>query len=194
MTRLSALLVVALVLFVGQVVQASGASAEQCQGKTVDPAFLGTNSDDSYSGGGAANVMDALDGYDYVSGMASGDTICMGLGRDEAAGDYPSSDNGADSIEGGGACDALAGDYGPDYVNGNDGDDTLNTWGGCNNAGNNGASGFIDGDSGDDDLHGGAGTDYLNSGPGDDTEDGGDGTDRCDQASAEQTFSCEIWV
>ena len=133
---------------------------------------VGTLGDDSLTGGGAADLISALEGDDTVSGLGGGDTIFAGPGDDsilsDAGADVAVGGSGADRIFGGGGNDYLQGEDGDDYLDGGKDVDTLEGWRGNDT---------VLGGDGNDSISGGAGADSLTGGTGSDTMSGGSGGD-----------------
>ncbi len=116
--------------------------------------IVGSNFDDTLTGGGVADTLFGGDGNDILNGSGGTDNLHGDNGNDTLLGG-----NGSDSLDGDAANDSLDGGAGFDTLFGRAGDDTL----------------F--GDSENDSLLGGSGNDALIGGDEDDALIGGDGND-----------------
>jgi Ca2+-binding RTX toxin-like protein len=134
--------------------------------------IVGSNSDDTLTGGSVADTLFGGDGKDILTGNGGTDTL--------------HGDNGDDTLLGGAGNDSLDGDAGDDSLDGGSLDDTLigragndTLLGGSNKDTLDGGSDkdTLFGDTEDDSLLGGTGDDSLLGGGEDDTLIGGDGND-----------------
>ncbi|WP_430012935.1 calcium-binding protein [Microcystis ichthyoblabe FBCC-A1114] len=116
--------------------------------------IVGSNFNDTLSGGSVADTLFGGDGNDSLNGSGGADTLHGDNGNDTLLGG-----NGSDSLDGDAGNDSLDGGAGFDTLFGGTGDDTL----------------F--GDSENDSLLGGSGNDSLLGGDEDDALIGGDGND-----------------
>ncbi|WP_262382317.1 calcium-binding protein [Microcystis aeruginosa] len=116
--------------------------------------IVGSNFNDTLTGGGVADTLFGGDGKDSLNGSGGADTLHGDNGDDTLLGG-----NGSDSLDGDAGIDSLDGGAGFDTLFGGTGDDTL----------------F--GDSENDSLLGGSGNDSLLGGDEDDALIGGDGND-----------------
>jgi VCBS repeat-containing protein len=128
-----------------------------------DDTVVGSQFNDSISGGAGA---------DFLIGAFGDDTVDAGDGNDSILGGA-----GRDSVTGGAGNDTVNGQGGADYVVAGDGDDSVN--GGVGNDTLNGGAGndSLDGYFGNDWIIGGAGQDFLNGGIGNDKLNGQGGAD-----------------
>ncbi|MEQ6201593.1 hypothetical protein ABMC88_00940 [Sulfitobacter sp. HNIBRBA2951] len=152
--------------------------------------------DNSFSGGGGNDRINAGKGNDTVRGDAGNDSLAGGLDNDLLSGgtgddhlfggsehDTLFGGDGADVLQGGTGNDTLYGQQGDDLLRGNNGRDIL--FGG---SGNDRMSGGANGDrmvgeAGNDRLYGDGGNDILRGNAGRDTLWGGSGDDRMDGGS-----------
>ena len=118
--------------------------------------------DDSFTEGDA-DVINAGDGDDTVTGVVGDDTISGG--------------DGHDSLDGGAGQDRLLGDDGNDSVTGSAGNDVIFGGDGNDSLDGGNENDILNGEAGNDTLIGGAGIDALNGGVGADSMVGGAGND-----------------
>ena len=191
-----------LVVSGGLICPIRAAEALTCGGQTVDPAYVGTLSNDIMHGTTGPNVMDPVSGNDVVGGNSGNDVICGEGGADNVRGDYyyyggtwhaPDSGAGNDALYGGVDCDSMNGDAGDDVVRGEQNDDLPPVYGGCQLPPPTYYTGGVRAAEGNDAVHGGSGNDYLVGGSGTDTAYGGTEFDRCD-TTIETAYDCEAWV
>ena len=116
--------------------------------------IVGSNFNDTLTGGSVADTLFGGDGNDILTGNSGTDTL--------------HGDNGNDTLLGGSGNDSLDGDAGDDSLDGGSLDDTL-----FGRAGND----TLLGGSNNDSLDGGSGTDSLDGGSLNDTLDGGSDND-----------------
>ena len=140
-----------------------GAGADTILGHAGDDALLGGTGDDSISGGEGNDSLWGQDGNDGLDGGAGSDLV-YGL-------------DGSDSLAGGDARDIILGGEGNDRVLGGGGDDGIWAEGGNDTVDGGAGADFLAGGRGDDVLTGGGGGDYLAGEAGNDTLDGGAGYD-----------------
>jgi hypothetical protein len=131
---------------------AAPASQSRCplDGKQI----VGTNMDDTRSGGAGSDIMFGLLGNDLLRGGAGADCLLGQGGADRLFGG-----TGRDYLYGGAGNDRLGGEAGNDVLHGEAGNDRLT------------------GSSGADSLDGGAGADHLSDFSGRDRFSGGSGND-----------------
>jgi Ca2+-binding RTX toxin-like protein len=134
--------------------------------------IVGSNFNDTLTGGGVADTLFGGDGNDSLSGSGGTDTLHGDNGDDTLNGgsgnDSLDGDAGNDSLDGGAGTDSLLGRSGNDSLDGGSLNDTLD--GGSDND-------TLFGNSEDDSLLGGSGNDSLDGGSDNDTLIGGDGND-----------------
>ncbi len=134
--------------------------------------IVGSDFNDTLTGGGAADTLFGGDGNDSLTGNAGADTLHGDNGDDTLNGgsgnDSLDGDAGNDSLDGGAGTDSLLGRSGNDSLDGGSLNDTLD--GGSDND-------TLFGNSEDDSLLGGSGNDSLDGGSDNDTLLGGDGND-----------------
>ncbi|MFM7718925.1 MAG: calcium-binding protein [Actinomycetota bacterium] len=101
-------------------------------GSAEDDTLIGTDGDDSLTGGGGADTILGRSGDDELAGGGGNDTISGGAGDDaikaNGGDDKVKGSGGADIINGGGGDDVLYGNKGADTLLGKAGDDQA--WGG----------------------------------------------------------------
>ena len=145
-------------------------SYSQLQVNIIGDGTRGTAGNDTMYGDDNANLIDGLDGHDWLYGKGGNDTIRGG--------------NGWDTIDGGTGNDTVHGGDGNDLLIGSEGDDTI--YGGEGNDDIYGDYGVTEtyighdalyGEGGDDYIYGGAGNDHIDGGTGNDILYGGDGND-----------------
>lgn len=161
--------------------------------------LLGTDGDDTLTGGaGGAGIyglagQDLLtggDGNDTLDGGLGNDTLIGGLGHDRLIGaagndrmlggdgnDELRGGDGDDTLSGGTGDDSLFGYLGNDVIYGEDGDDHIEDWTGANRIWGGAGHDFIATGWGNDRIAGDGGNDTIRSGPGNDSIWGGDGDD-----------------
>lgn len=143
---------------------------------------VGSNFNDTLTGGGAGNLLSGGAGNDIISGQANTDTLVGGDGDDTLNGG-----DGSDSLDGGAGTDAAdySADAGAVTVNlstgvatdGSGGTDTLT---GIENVLGSANGDVLTGDANSNALSGNSGDDTLAGGAGGDLLDGGAGTDLAD--------------
>lgn len=129
----------------------------------LNDTIIGSDGDDSITGGSGNNTINPGDGNDTVEANAGDDTIDAGDGND-----LVTAGAGNDSVFAGDGDDIVSGEDGDDTINAGDGEDLVN-----GNAGND----SINGDFGVDTLNGDAGDDFVIGGEGRDSITGGDDND-----------------
>jgi Ca2+-binding RTX toxin-like protein len=163
--------------------------------------IVGSNSDDTLTGGSVADTLFGGDGNDRLTGSGGTDTLHGDDGDDTLFGDSGSDsldgDVGHDSLDGGSVNDILIGRTGNDTLLGGGGNDTLDggseydsLLGGEDNDTLIGGSenDTLDGGSEYDSLLGGDGNDSLFGDTEDDTLIGGDGNDTLTGGSGSDQF------
>ncbi|MBE9261343.1 calcium-binding protein [Microcystis sp. LEGE 00066] len=145
--------------------------------------IVGSNFNDTLTGGGVADTLFGGDGNDILDGGGGADTL--------------HGDNGDDTLLGGSGSDSLDGDAGNDSLDGGSVNDTLIGGDGNDTLLGGGGNDSLDGGSGTDSLDGGEDNDTLFGGSDNDTlfgnseEDsllGGDGNDSLDGGSENDTL------
>ncbi|MBY5935535.1 M10 family metallopeptidase C-terminal domain-containing protein [Tateyamaria omphalii] len=149
-----------------------------------DGALTGTVGDDTISGFGGSDNIDAGDGNDIVLGGIGFDTVEGGDGNDSITGA-----DGYDTLSGGAGNDTLEGNNGFDLLNGGAGNDLLNGGLGLDTLNGDGGNDTLNGQSGFDTLDGGAGADLLNGNAGADSILGGSGNDTLNGGINNDTLS-----
>ena len=145
--------------------------------------IVGSDFNDTLTGGGVADTLFGGDGNDSLTGNAGTDTLHGDNGDDTLLGgsgnDSLDGDVGNDSLDGGSGNDSLLGRSGNDSLDGGSFNDTLD--GGSDND-------TLFGNSEDDSLLGGSGNDTLDGGSENDTLIGGDGNDTLTGGSGVDRF------
>ena len=155
-----------------------------------DAGYKPTPGDDTLTGSGLAETLDAQSGNDIVSGLAGddrlngeqgNDALLGGPGKDTLAGgdgnDILVGGIGYDPAEAGTGDDTFRGDTGQDIIFGADGIDLINGGEGNDAALGGAGNDIIRGDAGDDLLMGGSSYDPAETGTGNDSIEGGAGSD-----------------
>lgn len=168
-------------------------------GATIENAITG-GGNDTLTGNGVANVLDAGLGNDNVTGhggndtmfgRGGNDTLDGGDGEDKIFGgpgwdtmnggnqnDLILASSGNDTINGGTGSDNLVGELGDDTIRGGVGNDTINGGAGTDNLYGDDGNDNLDGGPGSDFMWGGNGNDFMQGAGGFDQMWGGDGSDR----------------
>ena len=142
---------------------------------------IGTNGDDTLSGGTGSDILVGRKGDDELNGGSGSDLLLGGKGDDQLDGgggdDLVKGGSGNDDLSGGNGDDVLLGGSGNDQLDGGAGDDLVK--GGSGNDDLSGGNGddVLLGGSGNDQLDGGAGDDLVKGGSGNDDLSGGNGDD-----------------
>ena len=152
---------------------------------------IGSNGDDTLTGGSGSDVLVGRRGDDTLRGGAGDDLLLGGSGDDELKGgkgdDLLEGGSGDDELAGGRGDDLLLGGSGDDELNGGRGDDLLEGGSGDDELAGGRGDDLLLGGSGDDELNGGRGDDLLLGGAGADLLDGGKGDDRVEGQSGDDT-------
>jgi Ca2+-binding RTX toxin-like protein len=149
----------------------------------VENTQIGSDSNDSFTGGEGVDIFAGSQGADFLSGGGGNDLLFGnqdddfldgGIGDDTLHGG-----KGSDTVIGSGGNDILCGDLGADSLTGGEGNDLL--------FGNAGAD-SLDGSEGNDTLMGGKGNDSLTGGDGDDFLCGDRGSDTLTGGTGRDVF------